>query len=104
MSQNLKVQISIRQCSTWTLKPFCVHAIAVRAGRDVFVTDFSLRSLQSGFKLCDDGVLHRRIKKKGTGFEVKLLLLLSSLLVLQILVRLPNLFFILSVLTENYKG
>jgi len=49
-----------------------VHAIAVRAGRDVFVADFSVSHLRymNGFVQCSDGVLNRKIKKVGTGYEV----------------------------------
>jgi len=68
---DLQVQIQISQCpgvpSDRQLS--CVHAVAVRAGQDVFVVD--LRRFLTAFTLCNDGVLNRKIERYGSyGYKV----------------------------------
>jgi len=63
---DLQVQIQISQCpdvpSDRQLS--CVHAVAVRAGQDVFVVD--LRRFWTEFTLCNDGVLNRKVERYGS--------------------------------------
>ncbi|KAH3805313.1 hypothetical protein DPMN_133613 [Dreissena polymorpha] len=62
----LEVQIRLGKCATWATdsnKPFCVVAVAIAAGRDVFIID--IETPEIGFRLCEDGILHRKIRKFG---------------------------------------
>ena len=61
---NLQVQIRTHDCSNYQdhpSRPTCVEAIAVRAGRDVFVIDLDTGYVN--FIICDDGVLRRNVKR-----------------------------------------
>ena len=70
------MQIRLEKCPTWAthaLSPYCVQAIAVRAGRDIFIADFKAAdrySFMDGFYKCDDKVFDRKVMKDGDGYMV----------------------------------
>jgi len=67
----LQVQIKTSSCPYPYETAYCVHAVAVRVGQDVFVSDF--KKPQTEFTLCNGGLLDRKVKKIGRiGFEVNL--------------------------------
>jgi len=68
---DLQVQIQISQCPgvSSDSQLSCVHAVAVRAGQDVFVVN--LRQFLTTFTLCNDGVLNRKVERYGShGYKV----------------------------------
>ena len=61
-----QVQIRLAPCPNYKSErdsPYCNEAVAVRAGRDVYMVD--IKNNDINFKMCDDRVLHDAVRRDG---------------------------------------
>lgn len=68
--KNIEVQIKTDKCRNYyeVWRPMCSCGVAVRTGRDVFVMDHCDKQFWDiNFKLCEDTLLRRSVKKKEDG-------------------------------------
>ncbi|XP_060598353.1 uncharacterized protein LOC132752093 [Ruditapes philippinarum] len=64
----IEVQTKTKRCSKWdntNWRPWCNCAVAVRAGKDLFISDYCKDNyiIPARFAICEDGILSRSVKR-----------------------------------------
>jgi len=59
----IQVQINTEPCGHGYTGAFCINAVAVQAGRDVFVAD--LKQNDINFKMCENRVLYNNVRRSN---------------------------------------